>query len=253
MAFLDTYNKAWLVARYLPGIPLTDPTGTALPDSFFTEQLATALAWLESTFNIVVDPVTVTDEKHDDTRLRYGPPNSAPFDLRVRPVRTLTALSGKWGNNSQVEYPVDWCLKCGKESPEPDLTGQVELIPTPEGMATLNSYTALAIGQYGVAPCWWRWSYTAGWALATDVPAEIPAMVGLYASIQILAYVGSYIGGLGVTSESGGQDGLNTSVSYAKSGTNHALVGLSEANQKRLDGMVAQFAGKYRRPRTMIL
>ena len=251
--FLETYGKAWLTGNYLPGIGLTLPSGAPLPDSLFTAAIRTALALVESRLGIVVDAVTVTGEKHDDTRLQYGPPNFAPFHLQKRPVRALTAIQGKWGNNEGVDYPIAWAMKCGPDAPVPDLTGQVELIPTPDAIATLSSYSALGLGLYGATPCWWRMSYTAGWADAGDVPAELVAMVGHAAVVDLAPRLALQLAPVGVTSESGSQDGLSTSVSYNASGTNHALSALAESSKGQLEALFDQFAARYRRPKVAIL
>jgi len=251
--FVETYGKDWLTGNYLPGIPLTLPSGATLPDALFTAAIRTALATVESRFGLVVDAVTVTGEKHDDARLQYGPPNYAPFQLQKRPVRTLTALQGQFGNNAGVDYPIQWAMKCGPDAPAPDIMGQAELIPTPDAVATLSSYAALGLGLFGATPCWWRWSYTAGWADAADVPVEIVTMVGHAAVVDLAPRLALQLAPLGVTSESGSQDGLSTSVSYNANGTNHVLSALAESSKAQLDALFTQFAGRYRRPMVAIL
>lgn len=200
-------TPAWLKARFLAGVPLVDASGTAFPDVLYELQIQSAILEVESVLDLVLDATTVTKEKQDTFAGANSYPNYGPIRLRKRPVREIVSLTAAWGQNQVITIPVEWVNK-GVDGL--DFTGSVTIIPTPQSISTLSSY-GLPLAFRDVMPLWWRFGYTCGWATAAEVPADLLNLIGLRASVLILAAAADLIlGQAGVTSIGGGIDSLST-------------------------------------------
>lgn len=207
MALTDIITPAWLKARFLAGVPLVDASGTAFPDVFYELQIQAAILEVEHVLDLVLDPVTITEEKQDTFAGANSYPNYGPIRLRKRPVRTIESLTAAWGQNQVIIIPVEWVNK-GVDGL--DFSGSVTIIPTPQAISTLSAY-GLPLAFRDVMPLWWRFGYTAGWAASADVPADLLNLIGMRAAIMaLLAAADLILGQAGVSSIGGSIDSLST-------------------------------------------
>lgn len=210
MPLTDIITPQWVKDRYLVGVNLTTPEGTAFPDEMFEIAIDSAIEMVEDDIDIVFDATSVVDEKQDTFSNINNYPNFAPIRLRKRPIREITAIEAKWGQNSVLEVPLSWG---NLDNDGLSLTGQLTIIPTQQQLQA-TSYGLTFWPWANNAPLWWRISYEAGWADPEDVPKAFLNAIGLQAAIFVLAQAGDLVTGLpGVSNKSTSIDGMSTSLS----------------------------------------
>lgn len=243
MANIETLiTKQWLVDRYLVGVDLTDDNDDPFPDAVFTSQIAASISQIEGMLDMVINPRTVTDEPHDDTWGMYGSPNYAPLQLLKRPLRSVTSVTLKWGQNAAVTLPSSWFNLSG---PTPDFAGQLTIIPTSEGIATLTSY-GLPWFYRDVTPLWYRVTYEAGYAdPTTEIDPLILDAIGLRAAMLALDIAGNLIAGAGIATKSVGLDSLSTSIGTTSSATNSGYGSTIISYENRLKALLPVLKAKY--------
>lgn len=244
MALTDLITKQWLIDRYLVGVDLTDDQGNPFPDAVFTSQILSAISWIEGELQIVLDPVTVTNEKHDDSEGMFMWPNFGPIDLRKRPVRSITGCTVAWGNNQSQALPVEWLNMSGEA---PDFQGEMVIIPTSQAPTIVSSY-GLPWGFRDVSPLWYRISYTAGYAAPGDVDPAILDVIGLRAAMLALDIAGNLIAGAGIANKSVSLDSLSTSVGTTSSATNSGYGSTIISYRDRIKAILPTLRSKYLRP-----
>lgn len=218
MPLTDIITPTWVKTNFLFGVNLVNDAGTAYPDSMFELAIANAIETVQHDLNIVFDATTVTGEKQDTFNNSNNWPNFAPIRLRVRPVREVTGLQAKWGQNDVLTIPTDWC-NLDNSTSGMSYTGSMTVIPTQTQLEG-TSYGMTWAPWRDVAPLWWRVSYTAGWATAAEVPKDLLMLIGWQASMLPLDTAGDLIAGAGIASKSVSIDGLSTSISTTSSATN---------------------------------
>lgn len=241
MALTDLITPQWVKDRFLVGVSLTTDDGVEYPDELFEIAIESAIEMVQDDLDIVFDDTTITGEKHDTFGGVNGAPNFAPIRLRKRPVRSVTAIEGKWGNNSAIVIPDSWA-NMGVDGL--DFTGSLTIIPNQDAISTLSSYGLPGLGR-DVSPLWWRISYTAGWESEDDVPKSLQAIIGWIAAALPLDTAGDLIAGAGIANKSVSIDGLSTSIGTTSSATNAGYGARLISYQKQAAAMLASARNKY--------
>lgn len=218
MPLTDIITPQWVKDRFLVGINLVTDDGLPYPDALFEIAIENAIETLEHELNIKFDAVGVSGEKQDTFSNVNNWPNFNPIRLRTRPVRAVTALEAKWGQNDVITVPLDWC-NLDNNTSGMSYTGHLTVIPTQTQLQG-TTYGLTWAPWRDVAPLWWRVSYTAGWATAADVPNDLLMLIGWGAAMLPLDTAGDLIAGPGIASKSVSIDGMSTSVSTTSSATN---------------------------------
>lgn len=240
----------WLKDRYLVGVDLTDDNNNPFPDAVFTGQIAAAISELETMLDVVIDPVTVTNEKHDYTAGVFDAPNYAPLMLHKRPVRAISGVTCQWGQNAAFTLPESWLNMSGST---PDFSGQLTIIPTSSTVSTLSSY-GLPWGYRDVATLWYRVTYTAGYAdPSTEIDPLMLDAIGLRASMLALDIAGNLIAGAGIANKSVSLDSLSTSIGTTSSATNSGYGSTIISYRDRLKVILPILKAKYLRINMAIL
>lgn len=252
MANIETLiTKQWLIDRYMVGVDLTDDNGDAFPDAVFTGQIAAAISEIEGILDIVINPRTVTAEKHDDTMGMYAWPNFGPVMLRKRPVRSLTSVECKWGQNATMTLPTSW-LNMGDTSP--DFGGDMTIIPTSESVTYPLTPFGLPYFYRDVTPLWFRVTYEAGYAdPSTETDPLILDYIGLRAAMLPLDIAGNLIAGAGIATKSVGLDSLSTSIGTTSSATSSGYGSTIISYQNRIKVLLPALQAKYRRINLAVL
>lgn len=200
--------------RYLFGIDLTDKHGHEIPPEVFQHQINTAVSYLEHALDLIISPVTITDEKYDYRAVDYV--NFNFIQLKKRPAIEVTDIKAQFPNNTMlVDYPKEWYV-LEKEA------SQVQLSPVEGSFSGLvvtqgGSYVPLIYGTRDYWPHLFSISYRAGFC-DDQIPTIINEMIGLQASIKIFEILGDIIYGPGLTSDNVSLDGANVSKGLAASG-----------------------------------
>lgn len=246
MANIETLlTKQWLVDRYLVGVDLTDDNGDPFPDAVFTGQIAAAISEVESLLDIVINPRTVTGEKHDDVAGMYSWPNFGPLFLRTRPVRSLTSVECRWGQNAVQTLPSSW-LNMGDAAP--DFGADMTIIPTSDSVTYPITPFGLPYFNRDVSPLWFRVTYEAGYAdPTTEIDPLILDYIGLRAAMLALDIAGNLIAGAGIATKSVSLDSLSTSIGTTSSATNSGYGSTIISYQNRIKVLLPVLQARYRR------
>lgn len=244
MPLTDIITPQWVKDRYLVGVNLTTPDGTAFPDEMFEIAIENAIEVVEDDIDIVFDAESVVGEKQDTFSNVNNFPNFAPIRLRKRPIREITALEAKWGQNGVLEVPLSWC-NLDNDTGGMSLTGQLTVIPTQQQLQA-TSYGLTFWPWANNAPLWWRISYEAGWADPADVPKAFLNVIGLQAAIFVLAQAGDLVTGLpGVSNKSTSIDGMSTSLSAMGGGQLSGFGARQATYQKQFEMAMYGLKRKY--------
>jgi hypothetical protein len=243
MPLTDIITPTWVKERFLVGVNLVTDDGLPYPDELYEIAIENAIEAIQDELDVVLDATTITGEKHDTFNNVNGFPNFAPIRLRKRPVRAVTAMEAKWGQNDVVNIPTSW-LNLDNSTGDKSFTGSLTIIPTQESLAA-SSYGLVWQQWRDVAPLWWRVSYTAGWATAAEVPASFLMVIGWTAALLPLDTAGDLIAGAGIASKSVSIDGLSTSISTTSSATNAGYGARILSYQKQIATVMAGLRRKY--------
>ena len=245
MSITTVITPTFLKTNYLFGIDLTDDSGTAFPDSLFTQAIKGAAAMIEGELDI-----SLTYDSFDERIDAYRPDQEGFFLLNLlkRPVWEVTQLGLRFGSFQEGSVPATWALVR-----EP-LSGQIQIIPGPEAtfISTYTSgyplygYHSLTPNRY--VPGWFRVVYKAGYdgTAGREYPDDIIDAVSLLASMLPLDTAGDLIVGAGIASKSTIMDGLSTSINTTSSATNSGYGARALQYNKRLKLLMHSMRAKYR-------
>jgi len=203
-----------LKKRYLFGIDLTDKNGNEIPKEVIQHQIDAAVSYLEHALDLVISPVTITDERYDYRAVDYT--NFNFIQLKKRPAIEVTDIKAKFPNNQQlVDYPKEWYV-LEKEA------SQIQLSPVEGSFSGLvvtqgGSYVPLIYGTRDYWPHLFSVTYRAGFC-DDQIPTIINEMIGLQASIKIFEILGDILYGPGLSSDNVAIDGASVSKGLAASG-----------------------------------
>lgn len=163
MSIRDSLSAAWLKESFLLGIDLTLDDGSEYPDTIYEQSITAAIAYVEHELGIVIDPISVRNERHDALDVQ----RAAWWPLRLdrRPVLEVTAFEIKFGNYQPVTVPTSWCQVLSSEH------GQVHLIPSEESLGSylFRAGVPLMLGDtmtpYAYIPGYFVVSYRAGFEM----------------------------------------------------------------------------------------
>lgn len=146
----------WVRDTYLPGIDLTDDLGTSFADQTILIGLRQAVAQLEQSLSISIDPIEIKGERYDllaQERNSYW-----PIYLHHRPLIRLDRFVLKYGRVMEQPVPVSWLSEIDF------LHGRLNIMPSHEQMQTMASTmgTPYVFWQSGFAPGFFNLDYIAG-------------------------------------------------------------------------------------------
>ena len=146
----------WVRDTYLPGIDLTDDLGTSFADQTILIGLRQAVAQLEQSLSISIDPIEIKGERfdlHAQDRNMYW-----PIYLHHRPLIKVDKFVLKYGRVMDQQVPNSWLSEIDY------LHGRLNIMPSYEQMQTMASTlgTPYVFWQSGFAPGFFNLDYTAG-------------------------------------------------------------------------------------------
>lgn len=220
--------------KYLYGLPI-DKDGASIPEDVFDFYINVAKEQIESLLNLRLDKQIIKEQKdfYYDDWIHWS------YLKTTYPVVCPIALDGFLGTTKQVKYPRQW-LQARKTNDGKLYSRILYMVPTYNNvnsqnsiifsgvMPNLNWYASHRANNH--IPCYWNIEYVTGF---DKVPADIINVVGMLASIQILAKLSDILmgarqagiggqnstGGIGwgVNSKSISIDGLSQSISSGAS------------------------------------
>ena len=201
---------------FLFGVNLNDDNGNELPDAAINFYIASAVTWLERELGIYINPVEITDERHDYYVRDYE--SYAFLKAFHYPIREVTKVAMRFPlSSNEVVFDPSWYRA---ES----ISGQINLIPEAGSLSTLmigngGSFLPLSYAGRGYMPHVMSIDYKAGFEEG-EIPEDILNLIGMKASLGPLNIAGDLIAGAGIASKSISLDGLSESVSTTSSATN---------------------------------
>lgn len=162
----------WVKETFLPGIDLTDENGNPFSNEVFENALQSAIATTSQELDLVMDPIVVSNERHDMTDRE----RQSYFALYMtkRPMLPMSKEAGDkaefvFGNQSLADFPLEWvtCMD--------PFYGYIHIIPQGDNLQkTLPIIVpSLSYFRYDYIPGWWRFRYRAGFQMYTGT-AVIP-------------------------------------------------------------------------------
>lgn len=225
-----TYNKnegllispSELREKYLFGIPVCTTDGRKLPVQTIKQHIQTAQRRVENLFSIRLNKQVIR-ENRDFIREQF---NAWGFVRSTYPIAYIDHLWGYINEVCQVDYPREWLSI--KKTENVATFRNLYLIPNSGGARngaymTQNSivYNGISphLGWFGqkVIPNYWRLKYITGWD-ADEIPEDISDLIGMYAAMNVLAVIGSYLYGVALSSISISLDGVSQNTPLTRGG-----------------------------------
>lgn len=209
MLFSDL-SVDFLKEVYLFGIPLQDIYGNQFSDTLLDHFLKAGIEYAQRVFQIVIDPITITEESHDYHSNDFL--NWSYLQVFKRPIIEVSSLKMFFGEQQLVSFPSDWIRVH-------NISGQIQLFPASGSAGSMiitqsGSYLPMLLGAYQYAPHVLKVSYTAG---MPDVPHDLVEYICKRATIGILQVWGDLIIGAGIANETISLDGLSQSIGTTQS------------------------------------
>jgi len=201
-------NANWLKQRFGAGLSFVDRNGIPFPDSVFDFQLCAAADWIEMELGVVIGPRSVVGERYNVTNITPPWFNTRP--AKNRPVREVTGIRFRWGNNPQAqEIPYQWGMVRQNRLIEIVPDYYTPFVPNPN-VVWLNTY-ALPWSN-NMIPGFLEIDYEAGFdGVTLPVPPSLLNALGLKAIVLALVALGNQLFPPGTTNLSRSQDGLSQS------------------------------------------
>ena len=207
--------------KYLFGIPVCTTDGRKMSASSIQNQITTAQKRIENLFSVKLNK-QVIEESRDFIREQF---NAWGYVRAMYPVAYIDAMKGYINEACQVIYPHEWLVIKRLESVA--TYRNIHLIPnssSPHGARmTQNSviYNGISphLGWFGQTyiPNYWRIKYVTGWD-ADEIPEDLLDMICKFAAINVLAAIGNYLYGVGLSNISVSLDGVSQSTPLTRGG-----------------------------------
>jgi hypothetical protein len=165
----DLVTPAWLKARYLFGIDLTDDENEPFPDSLFEHAIDAAIDLIAAEFGVEIDGSGSFIERKDVTKHASG--EFLLLYLNHRPVRAVTAFAYEPADWGRSPLPLSWVEVQNSRS------GQIQVVPGRESSRLPLSIGMPFMGLGGYSdntPALYTFTYDAGfeWEVGTVSAAE---------------------------------------------------------------------------------
>lgn len=237
--------------RVIFGIPLFDSNGNPFPDDLLQSYLDSAIAWVEQTLNIVIQP-REEEEHHDYMASDYI--NWNFIKLWKKPILEVKSLEMWYGDRKMMSIPKEW-LKVDH------IAGHIQIFPVSgiSGGIIINAgggiYQPLINGQIGYAPQMWKVTYSAGMkegeetqvVRTTTIHPTLKDVIYRKAAMGVLGVWGDLIIGAGIANQSVGIDGLSQSIGTTQSamfgGASSRIKQLQEDIDNMLPALRAYYGG----------
>jgi hypothetical protein len=241
-------SPSYLLNNFLFGIPLCTTDGRELSLETVKQKIIAAQKQMEGFLQLKLNKQIVIEDRdwHANEFSNWG------FIKTSYPVNTPYELKGFLNEVPQVEYPKEW-LSVKKINNNDPVFRNIHLIPNSglNGGATMNnnafvySGSVTLLGYLGAnyIPNYWKCRYCTGW---TDIPADISQAIAHLATVQLLAMIGDYLLGVGVTSSSLSLDGISQSISNTKSSQGGLFAGRIKQTLEELKNELSDLKGIYR-------
>jgi hypothetical protein len=207
--------------NYLFGIPVCTTDGRKLSPQTIKQQISAAQKRFETLFSIKLNR-QVIEESKDFVRQEW---NVWGYVKSTYPIAYTDKLRGYINEACQVNYPSEWLSI--KKTESVAVWRNLYVIPnsaSTEG-ATMTQNSIIYNGVYPhlgwfgkpYIPNYWRLKYITGWR-SDEVPDDLMDAICKYASINVLAIIGSYLYGTGMSSISVSLDGVSQNIPLTKGG-----------------------------------
>jgi hypothetical protein len=160
MSIREIITPDLLKATFIAGVDLTFDDGTPYTDAMFELAIDTAISMIEQDLQINIDPVSISEERHDSRDAERD--SYFLMKLDQRPVVSVDNIAIRHGNYQPIDLPAAWTNLILPRH------GQVQIIPTSESlggfMFTQGGYVypSLLLANYQYFPGYFSVDYTSG-------------------------------------------------------------------------------------------
>ncbi len=162
----DICTISWLKQVYLLGVDLTLDSGAPYPDIIYTNSIESAISYIEGALNLHIEPYAVEGERFD--RVPPVVDGWTLLELRHVPLRQISSLGIKIGQQPQATFPTSWTLIRSR------VFGQLQLVPTPDGSTFYTTFQGilpyLATTKF---PGYFTANYSAGFEMVKDEVEDV--------------------------------------------------------------------------------
>lgn len=207
--------------NYLFGIPVCTTDGRKMSAQTIKQQIVASQKRFEKLFSIKLNR-QVIEESKDFVRQEW---NVWGYVKSTYPISFPDNLKGYINEACQVNYPKEWLSI--KRTEAVAVWRNLYVIPNSSSVEgakmTQNSIVYNGVyphlGWFGKSyiPNYWRLKYITGWN-PDEIPEDLVDLISKYASINVLAIIGSYLFGVGVSSISVSLDGVSQNIPLTKGG-----------------------------------
>ena len=206
---------------YLFGIPTCTSDGRKMSEQAMKQHILTAQESVEKLFSIKLEKQAIY-ESRDFVREEF---NAWGYVRSMYPIVYIDYLKGYINDACQVDYPKEWLSI--KKIAAVAVYRNVYLIPNSASShgATMSQnsiiYNGLSphLGWFGQKwiPNYWRLLYTTGWN-AKDIPTDLLDFIAKLAALNVLAVIGDFLYGVGLTSINISLDGVSQTTPLSRGG-----------------------------------
>ena len=236
-----------LISLYFYAVAINNSTdGTKLQNETILIYIEAAQREVEQYFGIKLFPELIT-ENLNYYRDDYQNTNF-PFIKTTHIVNTVYTLIGRINSFDQIRYPREWLVT--RMSSDGLYYRHFGVVPNgsvvnADANVILTGVSAsYGIRSYPIIPNYWYTQYETGFPIG-KVPSDIINLVGLLASIPLLAIAGDLILGSGIASQSLSIDGLSQSISSTSSATNSGYGSRIIEYRKSIDATINRLRNMY--------
>lgn len=240
-------NDREVLTLYFYGIPIVNDQGTGLSSTTIETYIRRAQQELEKILTIKIVKQVIA-EKSDYYRREY---QGTGFVKTKFTVTTPFELKGFFGDQQQLEYPVEWLTANTVDGQ--GVNRQMLVVPNSNvnSIAINNALFAGSVIPYlGLVNStsisnYWHSKYITGFG-CDNLPYDLMEVIGKTASINIFNMLGDTTLGAGIASQSLSIDALSTSVSSTSSATSAGYGARIITYQKEIKESMKELRGIYK-------
>lgn len=236
-----------LLENYLFGIPTCTNNGRNISKQAIIQHIHSAQTQVENLFNLKLTK-QVIEENRDFNRQEFM---SWGYIRTMYPIAYVDNLEGWINDVCQITYPREWLSI--KKQEDVAIYRNIYLIPntgSKEGATmTQNSliYNGLSphLGWFGQSyiPNYWHVRYVTGW---DKVPADLFDFTAKLAALNVLAVIGDFLYGVGITSIQISLDGVSQNTPLSRGPMGGLFAGRIKTYVDEMNRMLPILKSKYR-------
>ena len=240
-------NDRELLTLYFYGIPIINDQGTGISATTLETYVRRAQDELEKILTIKITKQVIAEQSDYYRREFQG----TGFVKTKYTVTTPFELQGFFGDQKQLEYPIEWLTSNTVEGQ--GVNRQILVVPNSNvNVIDINNslFAGSVIPYLGLVNStsignYWHSRYITGFGCG-NLPYDILEIIGKTAAINVFNMLGDIILGSGIASQSLSIDALSTSLASTASATSSGFGARIITYQKEIKESMKELRGIYK-------